>query len=83
MFGRYRRPLKSHFAFASRNAAGRGPGAHAAFFNRRNEIGEFPHELGEMHALRSLRAHSNNLETLPAAVGGLVSLELCDLGSNR
>lgn len=36
-----------------------------------------------MHALRSLRAHSNNLETLPAAVGRLVSLELCDLSSNR
>lgn len=39
--------------------------------------------MGDMHALRSLRAHSNNLETLPASVGGLVSLELCDLGSNR
>lgn len=36
-----------------------------------------------MHALRSLRAHSNNLESLPTSVGGLVSLELCDLGSNR
>lgn len=50
---------------------------------RRNEIGELPLELGDMHALRSLRAHSNNLETLPASVGGLVSLELCDLSSNR
>lgn len=49
----------------------------------RNEIGELPDELGDMHALRSLRAHSNNLETLPATVGGLVSLELCDLSSNR
>lgn len=36
-----------------------------------------------MHALRSLSAHSNNLEDLPASVGGLVSLELCDLSSNR
>lgn len=50
---------------------------------RRNEIGHLPDELGGMHALRSLRAHSNNLEEIPSSVGGLVSLELCDLSCNR
>lgn len=59
------------------------PHAYAYLSNRRNEIGQLPSEVGDMHALRSLRAHSNNLESLPTSVGGLVSLELCDLGSNR
>lgn len=58
--------------------------AHAVLLlNCRNEIGQLPDELGDMHALRSLRAHSNNLDTVPTSVGGLVSLELCDLSSNR
>lgn len=49
----------------------------------RNEIGRLPDDLGGMHALRSLCAHSNTLEDLPTSVGGLVSLELCDLSGNR